>query len=491
MQLNSYAVIFLFIPLTLFFYFLFNHFKRYRLGSAALLLGSLVFYACNDVRHLIYLSISLVLNYVVSRLLLQEGGKGKKKVLLFLAIFINVGILAILKYTNFFIEMLNSLAGRTISLIEFVIPLGISFITFQQIAYLVDSYRQETKAYAFLDYANFITFFSKIISGPIIRHEDMLPQLTDVKNKNLNTENLAKGIQLFAIGLIKKVILAALFSGAVGWGFDPERIPQLSSLEALIVMLSYTFLIYFDFSGYSDMAIGISQMFNLSLPANFNSPYKALSINDFWQRWHISLTTFLRKYIYFPLGGNRKGTFRTYVNIMIIFLVSGLWHGANMTFIVWGALHGIASVLERLFSKSWEKQNPVLKWALTFLFVSAAWVFFASPSVGDAIGLLKQVLRFETFTLSPKLVATFRLNEFEFLREITAGIPLIGTILQHIGRRWLFVLLGFTFIMLLNTKNSMELKERLTVRSSVKTALFMFWGLLSLSNIIEYIYAGF
>ena len=410
--------------------------------------------------------------------------------LLFLAILINVGVLAVLKYTNFFIETLNSLAGKSIGLIEFVIPLGISFITFQQIAYLVDSYRQETKAYPFLDYANFIVFFPKIISGPIICHEDMLPQLTDVKNKKLNTANLAKGLHLFAIGLIKKVILAALFSGAVGWGFAPEKIPYMSSLEALIVMLSYTFLIYFDFSGYSDMAIGISQMFNISLPANFNSPYKATSINDFWKRWHISLTTFLRKYIYFPLGGNRKGEFRTYVHIMIIFLVSGLWHGANMTFVVWGALHGIASVLERLFHKTWEKQNQVFKWVLTFLFVSAAWVFFAAPSVSDALNLLRRVLSFETFTLSPDLIATFRLNEFEFY-EITVGIPLIGKLLLHISRRWMFVLLAFTFTLLLNTKNSMALKEQLTVRSSVKTALFMFWGILSLSNIIEYIYAGF
>ena len=232
--------------------------------------------------------------------------------------------------------------------------MGISFFTFQQVSYLVDSYRtQETRDYGFIEYTLFVLFFPQLIAGPIVLHKEMIPQFRNEHNRIFNSENFSRGMYIFAIGLFKKVLIADTFSQAVAIGYN--NVENLSSLEALLVSFSYTFQIYFDFSGYCDMAIGISSMFNINLPQNFNSPYKSTSIIDFWNRWHMSLTRFLREYVYFPLGGSRKGKVRTYVNVMIVFLVSGIWHGANWTFIVWGIMHGVAQCLNRMFKNIWAK----------------------------------------------------------------------------------------------------------------------------------------
>ena len=198
-------------------------------------------------------------------------------------------------------------------------------------------------------YASFVTFFPQLIAGPIVTHDELIPQFIDEKKKRINWDNIAKGIYIFTIGMFKKVILADTFGNAVNWGF--QNIAELDTSNALIVMLAYTMQIYFDFSGYCDMALGIGKMLNIELPLNFNSPYKALRITEFWDRWHITLTRFLTKYVYIPLGGNRRGRLRTYFNILIVFLISGIWHGANWTFILWGGVHGVFVILTRHFKR--------------------------------------------------------------------------------------------------------------------------------------------
>ncbi len=245
--------------------------------------------------------------------------------------FINLGILFFFKYFDFFLTNINKLFSQSFSYLNIILPLGISFYTFQQISYVADVYKGNAQAYNFIDYALFVTFFPQLIAGPIALHTEMVPQFQNKKNYAINTDNLAEGIYDFSCGLAKKVLIADKLGQAVDAGF--ASIENLTTGTAWIVMLAYTLQIYLDFSGYCNMADGIAKMFNFTLPVNFNSPYRSKSIPEFWQRWHMTLGRFLRQYIYFPLGGNRKGKFRTYLNTLVVFLISGLWHGANWTFI--------------------------------------------------------------------------------------------------------------------------------------------------------------
>lgn len=238
---------------------------------------------------------------------------------------------------NFFLEKVNSLFHMDFKIMQIVLPLGISFYTFQQISFLIDTYK-ENITYKFIDYAEFVCFFPQLVAGPIVSH-DMIAQFKDKERKRINFDNISRGLFLFSTGVLKKIIIADTFAKAVDWGFS--NVGTMSSLDAIIVMIAYTFQIYFDFSGYSDMAVGLAAMFNINIPCNFDAPYQADSIIDFWKRWHITLTQFLRKYIYYPLGGSKKGRERTYFNIFIVFFISGIWHGANWTFIVWRIIHGM------------------------------------------------------------------------------------------------------------------------------------------------------
>ncbi|MGB6019807.1 MAG: MBOAT family O-acyltransferase, partial [Sulfurimonadaceae bacterium] len=276
---------------------------------------------------------------------------------------------------------------------------AISFFTFQQIAYLVDSYRGETAEYDFLNYALFVTFFPQLIAGPIVHHAEMMPQFASKWNLVKNYKNIATGLFIFSIGLFKKVVIADTFAKWATAGFDHAE--TLNLLEAWATSLSYTFQLYFDFSGYTDMAIGAALLFNIKLPINFNSPYKALDIQDFWRRWHITLSRFLRDYIYIPLGGNRKGSFRTYNNLLATFILGGIWHGAGWTFVFWGLLHGMALVVHRFWKSIGFTMPNILAWFITFNFINIAWVFFRAREWDDAIKVL-------TGMVSGELVLNYR-----------------------------------------------------------------------------------
>lgn len=380
------------------------------------------------------------------------------------------------KYTNFFIENLNAFLGKDIAFTRLLLPVGISFFTFQQIGWLVDSFRKETRDYSFWEYFLFTVYFPKIAMGPILLHGEFIPQLKDPFRLKADSRNMAQGLMILAVGLFKKVILAEFFAGPVNWGYAQVEI--LSSTDAFLVMLAYTFQLYFDFSGYCDMAMGISRMFNLELPLNFDSPYKAMSPVEFWKRWHMTLTRFLRKYIYFPLGGSRKGNLRTYMNIMAVFLVSGFWHGAAWTFILWGALHGAAQALNRVFKRQWENLHTAFRWMVTFLFVNLTWVIFRSESISQAKLFLKRLLDFGNMQINPSFMDSFKMVELPIWLTEHRVFTVLG-------------LYGAVLCLVMNARNMGETELRPTFLRGAGTAVLLVWSVLSLAGISGFIYFQF
>ena len=390
MLFNSYEFIFLFLPITFFVYFYLNKKRLTEAGKGFLVFASLFFYAWWNVKYLPLILISMLFNYTLGRELSKQRRVKKgvsRKVLLWVGVSVNLALLAYYKYSDFLIQNVDNVLHVHIPLLHLALPLAISFYTFQQIAYLVDSYRNETKEYDFLNYAVFVTFFPQLIAGPIVHHAEMMPQFAKLRNKVKNYYNIALGLFVFSMGLFKKVVIADSFAVWATQGFDVAK--ELNMLEAWVTSLSYTFQLYFDFSGYTDMAIGAALLFNIKLPMNFYSPYKAVSIQDFWRRWHITLSRFLKDYLYIPLGGNRKGKVRTYVNLFLTFLLGGIWHGAGWTFVAWGALHGGALVIHRIWQQTGRKLPMLLGWFLTFNFINIAWIFFRANSFHDAKKVLK------------------------------------------------------------------------------------------------------
>lgn len=420
MLFNSYEFIFLFLPTSFFvYYFLLS--KRLIIGAKSFLVFvSLFFYSWWNISYLPLILSSMLFNYVIGNSLSNKTtktleGSTKKfsnKSILIFGISSNLTLLGYFKYSDFFISNLNLAFNTNIELLHLTLPLAISFFTFQQIAYLVDSFRGETSEYDFLNYALFVTFFPQLIAGPIVHHKEIMPQFSKTINLVKNYKNITLGIFIFSIGLLKKVVIADAFATWATNGFDKAE--TLNMIEAWVTSLSYTFQLYFDFSGYTDMAIGAALLFNIKLPINFNSPYKAADIQDFWRRWHITLSRFLRDYIYIPLGGNRVSEFRIYNNLMITFIVGGLWHGAGWTFIFWGFLHGAALVIHRAWSKLNYKLNTIVAWFVTFNFINIAWIFFRAKEWDDAIKVLKGMFiinyslsRFDLSTVATKLDILF------------------------------------------------------------------------------------
>ena len=395
MLFNSYIFIFVFLPVVWGLYFFLQRHTSQALSQGFLVVSSLFFYAWWNAVYLPIILVSMGFNYYIGNHL-RAGEKQKRYWLLF-GVIANLALLGYFKYMDFFISNINIMIGTNISLLHLALPLAISFFTFQQVAYLVDSYRKETKSYNFLNYALFVTFFPQLIAGPIVHHKEMMPQFAKKENQGINSKHVATGLFIFSMGLFKKVVIADTFAIWATQGFDNAQ--TLNLIEAWVTSLSYTFQLYFDFSGYTDMAIGVALLFNIKLPINFNSPYKATSIQDFWRRWHITLSRFLKDYIYIPLGGNRKGEFRTYANLFTTFLLGGLWHGAGWTFIIWGAMHGFALMLHRMWQNLGLKMPTLLAWFVTFNFINIAWVFFRANSFEDALKVLYGMFGFLGFNL--------------------------------------------------------------------------------------------
>ena len=387
MLFNSYAFIFVFLPIVLFGYFAFG-----RLGHLApvvwLALASLAFYSFSNWQFVLLLLASIAFNYGIGYLLIARRlSSATRFAVLTAGVAGDLVVLGIFKYAGFVAANLNALFSAGIT-IHVLLPVGISFYTFTQIAFLVDAYRGNVARYALPHYALFVTYFPHLIAGPILHHKDMIPQFEQPATRRPDPHLILCGLMIFAIGLFKKTGLADSIQPLVAVAFGAGN-PSFD--QAWIGALAYTFQLYFDFSGYSDMAIGISLMFGIFLPLNFNSPYKATSIVDFWRRWHMTLSQFLRDYLYIPLGGNRRGLILRYVNLMITMLLGGLWHGAAWTFVAWGALHGaylcINHAWSRLAPSAPPRIAPVAKWlgfVLTFISVVVAWVFFRADSMTQA-----------------------------------------------------------------------------------------------------------
>jgi D-alanyl-lipoteichoic acid acyltransferase DltB (MBOAT superfamily) len=319
-----------------------------------------------------------------------ERNRVLKKRFLIISITLNVLILGVYKYADFFINNINHFIDEDVSFFNLILPLAISFFTFQQIAYLADAYNGQSKKYTLTDYFLFVTFFPQLIAGPIVHHKEMMPQFSNLENKYVNLKNISQGIAIFSIGLFKKIVIADFFGQYADLGYS--NVHALNGLGAWSTTLAYTVQLYYDFSGYCDMAIGAALLFNIRLPINFNSPYKAVNIQDFWRRWHMTLSNWLRDYIYIPLGGNRRGEVVIYRNLLLTFLFGGFWHGAGWGFIVWGGLHGLALALHRLWQKFDIKLPNVIAWFITILFVHITWVFFRAQDVNTAVVIITKML---------------------------------------------------------------------------------------------------
>jgi alginate O-acetyltransferase complex protein AlgI len=385
MLFNSYDYLIFFLPVTLLVYFRVG--RRPVSAQIWLVLASLFFYGWWNPIHLPLLLGSIAFNFGVSQRLARAN---RSAAVLAAAIAANLIVLAIFKYADFLADTANALTGAALQGPHLTLPLGISFFTFTQIAYLVDTFHGRAREPSPENYGLFVSFFPHLLAGPIIHHSEMMPQFASRTNKSPQVENLSAGLFLLVVGLAKKVLLADQFAPIADGGFaDPE---SLSILGAWSAVIAYTMQIYFDFSGYTDMALGAARMFNIRLPINFDSPYRSTSIREFWHRWHMTLSRFLRQYLYIPLGGNRKSETHTLANLIATFVLGGLWHGAAWTFVVWGLLHGVGVTCHRLWQRSNLRVPGPLAWAITFLFVMLTWTFFRARSLHDAAAVLGAML---------------------------------------------------------------------------------------------------
>jgi D-alanyl-lipoteichoic acid acyltransferase DltB (MBOAT superfamily) len=399
MLFNSPEFLFVFLPLVLGVYHLLNR-REGRSALYWLVAASLFFYGWWNPAFLLLIGASITINFLFGAAIRDTAGR-QRKLLLITGIAANLACIGYFKYTGFILGNLNALMNLNLNAGSIVLPLAISFFTFQQIAFLVDAYRNAVKENDFARYGLFVVFFPQLIAGPIVHHREMMPQFGHQLAGSAIARNINIGITVFAIGLFKKVVLADTLALVADPAFAMAQAQQgLSFLDAWSGALAYTFQLYFDFSGYSDMAVGIAIMFGIRLPLNFYSPYKARSIIDFWRRWHMTLSRFLKDYVYIPLGGNRKGRYRRHINLMITMLLGGIWHGAGWPFVVWGALHGIFLVINhawrnlmgRTTNEALRQLNRLIALPLTFVCVVVAWVFFRAPTMEAAQFMLAAML---------------------------------------------------------------------------------------------------
>lgn len=458
MLFNSIEFIFFFLPIAFIIYFILIKCRFIEGSKVWLVLSSLFFYSWWNIAYLPLILISIVVNFIIGRVLSKQIALTPfyRKLILIGGLVFNVSLLGYFKYADFFLENVNFFAGTSFDLLHLTLPLAISFFTFQQIAFLVDSYNRDAQEHNILNYSLFVSFFPQLIAGPIVHHKEMMPQYASLKNKLINYKNISIGMFIFSIGLFKKVAIADTFATWANVGFSSSA--TLTMLESWVVSLSYTFQLYFDFSGYTDMAIGLALLFNIKIPINFYSPYKALNIQDFWRRWHMTLSRFLTQYVYIPLGGNRKGINRTYINIMIIFVISGLWHGAGWTFIFWGFLHGFATVINRFWSKFNIHMPVILAWFITFNFINITWVFFRAETWTDATNVIKAMVGFNGVGL-PNSIA----NAMPFIPDILISSN------NFEGLRLASVMIVLSLIVVLFFKNSNQMSQQF--KPSVSNAL--------------------
>ncbi len=491
MLFNSVVFIMVFLPLCLGGWYLLLKLNKYVYAKTFLVLMSLWFYWYYNPWFLLVLVASLVLNYLCSFGLEHARRVFIRRTVFYGGLTANLGILFYFKYFNFFMENCRFLFHGDWQLEKIALPLGISFFTFQQISYLVDRYKQKAPHYGVVDYACFITFFPQLIAGPIVLHSEFIPQIKEERAIKLNADRFLNGFSLFILGLAKKVLFADVLALVVNGVFNEYAIIPyyLDIPSAWITMICYLFQLYFDFSGYCDMARGIAVMFGLQLPENFDSPYKAVSIKDFWRRWHMTLGRFLTTYIYFPLGGSRKGKARQCLNILVVFLVSGIWHGANWTFIVWGCLNGIVIVFETLFPKV-KFQKDWMNYLKTDIFFLLSLVFFRSDSLQLAFTYFRKMFAGGFTGYLFTMGRNFAIPEvYTIIRFMELKIP---QLLPYFGLACIAILLILGVVLL----KGLKAEEWIAKKGVAGKGLFILgtlftWSLISLSQVSTFLYFNF
>ncbi|MGN1333148.1 MAG: MBOAT family O-acyltransferase [Lachnospiraceae bacterium] len=507
MLFNSYLFIFLFLPLCLAGYYGLKH-RQAALAKLWLICFSFWFYGYFSWNYLLIMVLSILGNYGFYLWIrgtqeksrensgMTEEKSDKAALILGLGISLNLLVLFYFKYADFFLESINGLFGLSIPLRHILLPLGISFFTFQQISFLADTYRQELRHCGFVDYALFVSFFPQLIAGPIVTHEEMLPQFAAIGKKKAEGEEFVRGICLFILGLAKKVLIADTFGAAVDYAYG--NLTGLNGFECFLTIIFYSLQLYYDFSGYCDMARGIGGLFGIQICENFRSPYQAANIIEFWKRWHITLSRFFTKNVYIPLGGNRRGSARMYGNLLLVFFLSGLWHGAGWNFILWGILHGILYVFTRWREERTDKKSASEKGALafkkifavlgTFSYVSLAWVYFRASTVGEANTLIRQVFSKPWALPGAPMADAFNLGEFWYALKVLgiSNWPAANCYL-------LFILTVLILTVTFRGKNAAQIVKESPLKPSgaAVAAILFVWCVISLSGVSTFLYFNF
>tara|TARA_Y200000002_G_scaffold71953_1_gene56338 strand:+ start:24764 stop:26149 length:1386 start_codon:yes stop_codon:yes gene_type:complete len=395
MIFNSFEFLLIFLPIFFIVFFALIKFNLQKIAIWVIGIASIIFYSLENVNFLWLLILSISVNYFIGEMIIK---KNKKKFFLLFGIIFNLSLLIYFKYAIFLLSSYQGIANTSFTLPDIILPIGISFYTFTQLAFLVDAYHQKSKHYTFAEYVSFVTFFPHLIAGPILIHRHFIPQLRHLKFGKPSSNKIYAGIVFFSIGMFKKVMIADSISPSVIYLFNNADI--LTTLEAWIAGFLYTIQLYYDFSGYSEMAVGLALFMNLKIPINFNSPYRANSIIDFWRRWHISLSYFLKQYLYIPLGGSRKGPSRQYFNLFTTMFLGGIWHGAGVTYVVWGAMHGLYLCINH-YSRKIKLFVPVFfAWPLTFIAVVISWVVFRANNITDAFNIIGSMFGLRNYSLT-------------------------------------------------------------------------------------------
>lgn len=477
MIFSTYIFTFVFLPIVLLLYFGMSRYVSRKTQHIFLVLASLVFYGYNNISYVWIILASVLVNYIVAKGIQSASGSFRRKATFILGILFNVCLLGYYKYYNFFLENINDAFDTHFILKQIILPLGISFFTFQQIAYLISVNKKQVDVPSFLDYILFITFFPQLVAGPIVFYQDVMSQYQKDKNRFFDINNFSQGLFIFVIGLFKKAVIAdtlGIFSANAF--IYPEG---LSFGAAWLGSLSYTFQLFFDFSGYSDMAIGLAKMMNIELPINFYSPYKSKSVTEFWKRWHITLGRSLFVLVYIPLGGNRKGLARTCFNLFAVFFVSGLWHGAAWTYIIWGSLHGIVRVFEKLCDKQLNRIPDLIRIFFTFIFVSSALVLFRSQTVNEALIMLQKM--YVPGTISFEGIARLAFNT-------NLAYPSLAEVIFVVG-----VLVVVAYLVFLTPKNSIDLYNEFKPKPKIAIvmAILFSFAVVHFSKVGSFIYFNF
>ncbi|MCM1122097.1 MAG: MBOAT family protein [Eubacterium sp.] len=492
MLFNSYIFVFLFFPICLLGYYGLAHYEKSTAAKVFLIAMSFWFYGYFNLSYLLIMVCSIGGNYLFHRWLSRRPHRG----IMIAAVALDLGVLFWFKYYDFFVSTVNVVFHTDVALRHILLPLGISFFTFQQISFVVDTYRGEVQDCPFVDYALFVSFFPQLIAGPIVNHNEMLPQFAKAGKRNVLWDRIAEGLGLFILGMSKKVLLADTFGVGVDYGY--ANIELLGRADAVVVILFYTLQLYFDFSGYCDMARGIAKMLGMEIPVNFDSPYKAVNIVDFWKRWHITLNRFFTKYVYIPLGGNRKGAARMYFNLMAVFLLSGLWHGAGWNYLVWGAMHGVLYVLTRWWQKNVQphvslgtimhKIMTIVSQMLLFLYVSVAWVYFRAENIAQANQMLFTAIRGKVQKMSMELAECFQVDELWYVIKV---LHLDNMAYSRYILMWALLAAGLYFALI--GRNAAQRMERVKYGAwtTAVFAVLTVWCVLTFSKVSTFLYFNF